>query len=587
MMRAWLASIVLASASAVRVCGADVWEVLGDVQEVRPGAPEIVRLRLANGGTIDVPLDSLTAASQAAVRRAAPPPSKAERSAERQDGLVTVMGPFGRPVRVDVGESIRDIEADAIQCRTARAAADVYRLALACPSLSPEQRTAAETRLREWSDRADKGMVRLGDRWVLPADALAAAAEADRIVGHALELMRVGNAELAEDELRNAARIDPESGRAGFVAGLAYAVVGKNYAKAVEHFVDAVWREPDNASMLADLGVLELLTRRYGAAAEHFGAAVECAEDPLPVADDVAWAVKLAGAAKVNPSLGKYRMPERTVEELNGLYRTLSQGLKLKPTDVTEEPRFLGPDGAVCTATTLPELASLFETAMPSHSARHALGFVVAAGRVVCPRAVLLEPDGSMLDTVWISLPTDRIQRVSATVVAAPDEGDLALLACEGLSVDPLPLADAPSSASDILAVGRASASWLDVRLQAVAGRILTSESDSSAGGRFIHSGLVPGNVAGGPIVDETGRVVGMVGVTPRTGGSRITAGFGIPVARIRESLEKSRPDSHSGAPGAASGAGDGSARALAATVVVSSARQEPQPKATDAQPPP
>lgn len=575
---------VLACLVAVPICDAAdrTWEIRGELEVLRSGTPQIAVLRLLDGRHIEVPVDALSQESLAAVRsEAAALPPAGERA-------VNVRGPGGRTIRLDVAEVIKDVEADAIRCRSATEAAEVYRLFLAGDRLTPEQRSAAEIRARLWGEKSETGLVRLGDRWLPAAEAAAVKDEARKILAHALELMRLGNADLAEDELRKASRLDPDSGRASFVTGLAYAKVANKPEKAVEHFADAVGREPRNAAALNDLAVLEVLTRRHGAMARHFQQAVENAVDPMPVAENIAWAVKLSGAAQVDRAQAKYRMPERTIDDLNTLYRMVTQELKLKPSDEVGEPRYLGPDGSVCMATSLADVAALFEGAFEDDAeARFSLGFAVAPGHVVCPRQAITRADGSVLPEVMVESPQDRGNRFPATVVAAPEDGDLALLQCDGPTVKPLSLAAAVPPDSRIFAIDRSGESWLAPRLAAVPGALVTPADQPADPGRFIHTAVVPRGPGGGPIVDGSGQVVGMVASTPRTDASGNAAGFGIPAERIRALLTEHVPDAGSAGEGA--GPAEAGTLAIASTVVVVATTATPEPPVAEpaAAPPP
>lgn len=554
------------------------WEVRGELDSLKPGAPEIVVLRLGDGRRVEIPLDALSESSQAAVRQEA-----AAMAADviAESDAMTVPGPFGKAVRVNVPEAIKAVEADAIQCRTAADAADVYRLFLASERLIPEQKAAAEARLRDWTAQAEKGIVRLGDRWVSRDEAKAAADEAAKIVDHALDLMRLGNAELAEDELRKASRIDPESGRASFVTGLSYALVAKNPPKAVEHLLDASLRDRGNAAVLTDLAILEVLTRRYGGLAGHFRTALDHASDPIPVGDNVAWAVKLAGAAKVNPSLMRNKMPEKTVEELNLVYRTVTQELGLKPSETIVAPTYLGPRGFACTATTLADVAKEFAGSAASAATRRGLGFVVGPSHVVCPRMLLTAADGTRLPEVNIESPASRGRWMTATVIAAPEDGDVALLECQDLKAPPVTLAKAMPPVPEVSVIDRSGDSWLDCRIVTVPGKVVTPALQVQARGRFVHTAVVPRGIGGGPIVDSSGAVVGMVAATPRTDASGAVAGFGIPVERIRSILGDHAPAD--AAPSRDGGEVAGDRRTLDATVFIraTSARGGPAPPDT------
>lgn len=577
-------AVVLACLAAALPCEAAdrAWEIRGELEVLRSGTPQIAVLRLLDGSRIEVPVDALSQESQAAVRAAAAAlPPAGERG-------VTVRGPGGRTIRLDVAEVIKDVEADAVRCRSAREAAEVYRLFLAGNRPTPEQRAAAEARARFWAEKSERGLVRLGDRWLPPTEAAAVKEEASKILAHALELMRLGTADLAEDELRKASRLDPDSGRASFVTGLAYAKVANKPEKAVEHFTAAVEREPRNAAALNDLAVLEVLTRRHGAIARHFRQAVESAADPMPVAENVAWAVKLSGAAQVDPAQAKYRMPERTIDDLNVLYRMVTQELKLKPSDEVGEPRYLGPDGSVCTATTLADVAALFEGAAEDDAeTRLALGFAVSPGRVLCPRQVITRADGSVFPEVWVESPRDRGNRLSATVVTAPEDGDLALLQCDGLEAKSLSLADTLPADAKISVIDRSGDSWLNLRLAAVSGTMVVSTEPHGEPGLFIHTAVVPRGLGGGPIIDGAGQVVGVVASTPRTDASGNAAGFGIPAERIRAFLKNHAPDASDSADGAVAGPAEAGTRAVAGTVVVVATTPTPEPAVAEPSSPP
>lgn len=551
------------------------WEIQGDFVALKSGGSEVVVLRGADGQAIEVPLACLSESSQAAVRRAAAAVSTSIVSSGT--GGVVVRGPFGRMVTVPVPAAIKDVEADAIQCRGAADASDIYHLFLVGDRPTREQRAAAEKRLREWAAKADEGLVRLGDRWVPPAEAMAAAEEGDKVVDHALELMRLGNADLAEEELRKACRINPESGRASFIMGLSYALVPKNQLKAAEHFADVVHRDPENAAALADLAVLEVLTRRYGAVVPHFREALDHANDPLPIAENLAWVLKMAGAARANPALAKNRMPEKVVDELNALYRMVTQDLKLKPSDTIAAPRYLGPDGLPCSAASVADVARLFGGDVMNRGVRRrALGFVVAPERIVCPRELVMAPDGKTLEDITVMVPEAGGRHLTATVVAAPNNGDAVLLKCEGLSVDPLPLATTTPPLLDIAAVGGAGDSTVDTRIIAARGKVVARVLESESDSRFVHTAVVSRGLGGGPIVDAEGRVVGMVAATPRTDLSGNAAGFGLPVERIRAAIEEHLSDDAVADAGSGGDMATVERRALAGTVVVSAGQGQP-----------
>jgi Flp pilus assembly protein TadD len=530
-----LASLVVLAAS-MPAAAEQTWEVRGELVAIESGASEVAVLRLPDGRQVRVPLESLSESSRAAARQVgakqAADAALASASPEPRDGSGGGTIP----------EFIRDVEADALRCRTAADAAAVYRLFLADPDRPKEATSAATDRLRHWTALAEQGMVRLGGRQVAPEEARTAAREADKEVEHAIELMRLGNAELAEEELKKAGRIDPETGRAAFVVGLSYALLPRNAAKAYEHFADAARRDPADPAVLNNLAVTGILTRRYAAAVDHLRAALASAGDPRPIADNVAWAIKHAAAAKNDP---RHRMPVKTVNDLNELYRVVTQDMKLNPPETITAPHLLSPDGTPCTAASLGELARVVAVGWPAPKKTRCLGFVIAPGRVICPRQAVVLASGSVAGAVEIELALDRPRRFPAKVVAAPEESGVAILECATLDVPPLPVAETWPSDPAIEAIGGSVGSWLGGELLVVRGTAAPPETvvdDAADRGLFVHSAVLPRGLGGGPIMDAGGRVVGMVAPTPPTEASGNAGGFGLPLAAIRRALADHLP---------------------------------------------
>lgn len=571
-MRSALA-LLGAFAAALPAMGEEVWEVRGEPVTIESAADVLV-LRLADGRELRVPLAAMSAASQAAARRAvdrstavgaAPAPTSADSTAAAD--------------RAAVPDAIKAVEADAVRCRTAAEAADVYRLFLAGGDRSADARSAATERLRHWSGLAEQGMVRIGGRFVPPEEARTAARAADEAIGHAIELMRLGNAELAEEELRKAGRSDPESGRAAFVTGLSYALVARQATKALEQFADAVRRDPDDAAALNNLAVTEFLARRHAAAVDHLRAAIAAAGDPQPVADNVAWAVKVSASAKTDPRL---RMPAKAVNDLNELYRDVTQGMKLKPSDSIAAPQLLGPDGKPCTASSLGELARVVSMGWPTASTTRCLGIVIAPGRVVCPRQAVVGTDGGVAAAVMLEVATDRARRYPAKVIAAPEAAGAALLECAALDLPPLRLAETWPADSVIEAVSGSVGAWLGGDFLVARGKASRPPAGAEDGVRFLHNAVLPRGLGGGPICDGEGRVLGMVAATPPTEASGNGGGFGLPMAEMLTAFAEHLPAGTGDQPAPEPVAGGG--RGLAGTVVVSVTRS---PVSAGATPPP
>ncbi|MGB8854566.1 MAG: tetratricopeptide repeat protein [Pirellulales bacterium] len=146
------------------------------------------------------------------------------------------------------------------------------------------------------------------------------------LVAHAIDLLKLGNAQLAKQELQKASKTDPASSEADFVTAIIYAVGARNYEKAVDHFAEAVSRDPANAAAVANLALCELHTKQYSSAVGHFRRALELKPDGQAIADNMALAIQAAGA-------GRARMTEKVLADLNDLYRKSLVDLKLSRLD--------------------------------------------------------------------------------------------------------------------------------------------------------------------------------------------------------------------------------------------------------------
>jgi tetratricopeptide (TPR) repeat protein len=174
--------------------------------------------------------------------------------------------------------------------------------------------------------------------------------EATKMVEHALELLRLGNLKLAEAQLVEASRVNPQAGTADFVLGLAYALINGHEARAIDAFVRASQRQPRDAYSLNNLAVVEVFAKRYASAVEHFRQAIERSPDNQHIAANIAWAIRRSA----NP---RHRIPDRALSDLNALYRQATQDLGVKPAESTTEYVLLNPRGEPCRATTAAELA--------------------------------------------------------------------------------------------------------------------------------------------------------------------------------------------------------------------------------------
>jgi S1-C subfamily serine protease len=504
------------------------WEFQGEFVSLKTGNAAVAVFQLPDKTRIEVPLAALSEDARTAIRAVVE-----SRGTDGATDVVTARGPLGRSITLAVPPVIKAVETDAIWCRDAADAVLVYELYLAGDTLSAAERSAATARLAAWKKLAAENRVRQGIEWVTPAEQAEARRKADDMLQHALQLLKLGNNKLAEAELEKASRQSPEDGRAEFILGLAFALSGGT-AKAIEHFVDASRRDPEDPWAIANLATCEFVSGRYGGLTNRFRDILDIVPEAQLVADNL-------GVAIINGSAAKAKMPDRIVGELNDLYRQVVQELKLKAVEnaVGGKLSYVTPFGKKCSPGPAAALPALLEPPRDwVVGGRAASGVVVAEGHVLTNRRVLAD-----MGEVWIEDPANPGRRLPATEVASLEEPPVTLLRCEGLSVGSVPLADTmPAAGVDVLAALRPGGPLTGGKVEVARGKIIAAARDD-LGGQFVHSAAVARGAGGGPIVDATGRVVGLVAPAPRAEASGNARGLGIPVERIWPLLKEQIAD--------------------------------------------
>lgn len=504
------------------------WEFQAEFVSLKPGSPAVAIFQLADKTRIEVPLTALSDAGRAAIRAAVQ-----EAGPASSDEVVSVRGPLGKSVTLAVPAVIKAVETDAIWCRDAADAVLVYELYLAGDSLSAAERSAAEARLAEWRKRAAERRVRQGTEWVTAATRAEVRRAGDEMLAHAVQLLKLGNAKLAEAELEKASRADPEDGRAEFILGLAYAL-GGNLPKGIEHFLDASRRDPEDPWVVSNLATCEFMAGRYGGLAARFREVLDVVPDAQPVADNLGIMVANAGGTKK-------RIPEGVLGDLNAVYKQVVQTLKMPAVDngAGRTVSLVTPYGKACTPGPATSLPAVLEPPREwVAGGRTASGVVIAPGRILTTRQVLTDSG-----EVFIEDPATPGRRLPATEVASLEDPPVTLLQCDNLAQPPLPVADAMAAAGcEVMAVMRSGGPLAGGKAQVARGTVAASPRQD-LGGMFVHSAAVARGSGGGPIVDATGRLVGLVAAAPRADASGNTRGLGIPVERIWPLLEEQLAD--------------------------------------------
>jgi S1-C subfamily serine protease len=475
--------------------------------ELKDGA--MVILKKKDGGVIQVPLTRLSSADQAYVRS----------QSATAGSFGTDRAADSRPAR-----SPEEVEAEALQTRTAKEAVLVYKFYLAEPNLSASQRSEAEAELKSWEQKAAEDLVRLGDEWMPLKEADEFRKQADAKIENALELLRLQNGELARLKLEEASRLDPDSIKADFLMGVVYGTIAGNDRKAQLHFEKCLRREPGNVSVLNNLAVSLTFQKKYREAVEHWKTAAAAAPKMKALTQNIGSLIAMSGTRRA-------RVPSRTLQDLSEVYE------ELVSTHGNPRPANVGfvytpPYGSGWNAKQGAGDGKAESVIVSSGS-----GFVVHPHIILTNQHVVEGASGLLV----LDPKKPKSDPLAAELIAVSTELDLALIRCPGLDAPPVRLVEKlPPRGTDIMVLGYPLGPSFGTTLKSTRGAMVAMP-DSSVENMFLFDAITnPGN-SGGPLCDKTGRVAGVVrAVTGSIGGSY---GAGIPISDAIPFIRKFVPD--------------------------------------------
>lgn len=501
---AWLGMLCLLAQSSLAAEDPPL-QLQAKVVAVEPGEPRIVELRLLDGSTLKIPMAAFSQASQAAIL-AAPPGARPERSG------------------VAEGSSLAVIEQAVAQCRTAEEALRAVKLCLA-GEIKADLDADAAAIVTRWEERAKRGEVRLGKEWVSADVATAKAEEAEKLLDKLSTMVGLGNASLVREYLEKASKIDPNAGRADFLLGLVVAFgIGQraDLEKAIRYFDEVVTREPGNGAAWNNLAVCEALARRFDNALAHFSIAAECLDQPQVVVANVGFMVGARGLS-AKQSEAFMVVYEDLVPDRNGQ--------RIAP-PVQSCLHFLSPFLQPIPLTGQLGIAGLFVAPATGLVERVGHGIVVAPSVVLVPDQLLFR-GGSVVVRASDAVAGDR----PAQVIASSQALGLSLLRCEGLPAEPIPLA------AQVAVVGSEALVVLPANKYRKSRKPGVVVALDVLPGRFVHTAGSSIDGVGAPLVDTSGRVIGLTDSTPWFKQPGTPRGFATPIERVWPFLKDHLPE--------------------------------------------
>jgi S1-C subfamily serine protease len=442
-------------------------------------------------------------------------------------------------------------EREAMKCRMAADALDMYREFIAGVQLTARQKQTVLDRQKVWQDRVDRKLVRLGTEWVTLDSAKGTAKKADEFIEQAFAKIKDGDYKTAKVLLEKAVKQDPAGVRADYYLGMLNTPNFWNYAPAAEkNFERAHKRDPENAAISNNLALSKLKMGRFSDALDLWGEALRFAPEAPEVVQNLGRFVNEATANRLNVTdshvkRGK-RLYEKSLADKKGppvsektgwLYAPVT--LSLEERERSQAPQSADEEAAGGATAAKPKITRTLHG--------FGTGFVIRPGFILSNRHVAKGGTSyGAFQPAAVFQEGEPAKEHEATVAALADELDLAVFRCEPLPAPAVTLnVKPPRRTSEILVLGFPFGDALGASIKAVRGTVFGFEDDAKRQIMMYEATTNPGN-SGGPVCDNTGRVVavhfaGLNLAAVEKGAGKM--GMGIPIEAALPFLTKTLPE--------------------------------------------
>jgi S1-C subfamily serine protease/TolA-binding protein len=456
---------------------------------------------------------------------------------------------LGQPQSVTDAE-VTSLEQEAMKCRTANDALDLYQDFLAAMQLSPKQKEKVLARQSVWQERVDKKLVRLGTEWVTLDRAKATAKAANEFIEQAFKKIKDGDFKRAKDQLDKAVKQDPSGVRADWYLGMLNSANFWNYAPAAENnFERAHKRDPENPGISNNLALSRVKMGHWGEALDAWADALRYAPEAPDTVHNLGRFVKEAGAGRIRIGEAQVKrarkMYDKALADKKGPASNEKVGWLYSPLSLSVDERARSESLSIADDDPKEGEKAKAKPTVTKTLFGSGTGFVVSPGYVLSNRHVA--KGGT---SFGLFQPGENATERPASVVAISDDLDLALFKSEELTAPEVTLnVEPPRRASDILVLGFPFGEALGSSIKAVRGTVFGFNDDAKRKIMMYEASTNPGN-SGGPVCDNSGRVVavhfaGLNLAAVERGAGKL--GMGIPIEAAMPFLTNSLPDLKAG----------------------------------------
>ncbi len=444
------------------------------------------------------------------------------------------------------GDRAKALEAEAQQCRTAEEALMLYKTFLSDEDTTEIDKEKAQPRLEYWEQAAKDGLERVGKNWLPKAEAEKLKEEADKLVTEAIELIRVESHKKADEKLEKALKVYPDHLGSVFILGIG-ALIWSNDAKGAEkRFTQCLAIDPDSVPVLNNAALCAAVNKKFDRAVKFWEKASTVEPENATIIQNLGHFVsqgnkgkamtreekdKAIGAAASAKAKGQIfidvtYVDRRVLDNATEIY------LKLVAGDKAPSAK---PGGNYLVSLTLAEPKKGGSEGIVGNGS----GFVIWDGFVLTNRHVVEGASGLMIQD-----PDNPLLRYAAKVVAiSTKEMDLAIVRCEALKAPRVAIGKgALPRGSEVLALGFPVMGLVGKGLKATRG-IVTGLPSADTGNLMVLDVQVnPGN-SGGPLSDNAGRVRGVVAAKTFTERRAVQSyGLAIPMSIVVPFVKQTIP---------------------------------------------
>lgn len=392
------------------------------------------------------------------------------------------------------------LERDCERCRTPREALILIAKYKQKNGIDGRWHNTANRLVAQWQDRRDHGLVRLGPKWCAVEEQQAAALESQILIEAASASIRVDDFEGARVNLEKASSVDKNGYLADYLLGLHFTLQNE-LDRARGCFKRVLARSPGHTGAMNNLAVCEVKDSKVSTAIAHWERAAEIAPTTHELLHNV-------GRCVFEIDRQNLKVSRSVIERYRNLYRQLVPTTETAPR--SESIWLLTPPVAPVEAR--PKNMADNEVASPVSVGGEGSGFFVAPNLILTNRHVVESETYGMADAIYVNSPpvSQKKNARPAEVVAMSKEHDLALLQCGELNLPPLTLSDRiPRLKEAVMSCGFSNTSAVrGLGVENTRGSIAAIFEECPD--TIMYDVVLNPGQSGGPLLDATGRVIGI-----------------------------------------------------------------------------